>query len=59
MNIYVRMGLITEEEYQKALSYQQNANVSLQEALIELAFIQEDKVVQYCNSMIVEDMGVR
>lgn len=52
MNIYVQKGLITEDEYQKALSYQQKTNLSLHEALIKLSFIKEDKVVRYCESIL-------
>jgi hypothetical protein len=52
MYYYVEKGLITEEQYQKALTYQKAKRTSFQEALINLSYIREDKVVNYCNKIL-------
>ncbi len=52
MDIYVKKGLITEEEYRKALAYQKASRLSFQESLIKLGFIKEERVVNYCNRIL-------
>jgi hypothetical protein len=52
MDIYIKKGLITEDEYRKALAYQKTSRLSFQEALLKLGFIKEDKVVNYCNRIL-------
>jgi len=52
MHIYVEKGLITEEQYQKAIAYQEMNRLSFQETLLRLSFIREDKVVHYCEKVL-------
>jgi len=52
MHIYVEKGLITEEQYQKAIAYQKMTQLSFHEALLKLSFICEDKVVHYCETVL-------
>lgn len=52
MHLFVQKGLITEDQYQRALAYQQEKRVSFQESLIRLSYLREDKVKQYCDRML-------
>jgi hypothetical protein len=52
MHIFVQQGLITEEQYRRALAYQQEKRVSFQESLIRLSYLREDKVKLYCDRML-------
>lgn len=52
MNIYVQKGLLTEAEYERALAYQKKTNLSLQESILKLSLISEDKVIKYCDRIL-------
>jgi len=52
MNIYVEKGLITEDQYLKALAYQKSKNIPFHQSLIELSFIKEENVIRYCKNIL-------
>ena len=52
MNYFVQNGLLTEEQYSAVTCLQQKKKIAFADAILELGYLDESKVVTYCKKVL-------